>query len=76
LALGHLGGTEPLGVLVFDCGIRRLALGADGSEMANERLREALKPVPYGGFHSNGEILRSSGGKGMHHLTVVALAVS
>jgi len=27
-----------------------------------------------GGFYSNGEIARTAGAKGMHHLTVVALA--
>jgi hypothetical protein len=63
-------------VLVFDCCVRPIALGDDRTEQAAERLREALKPIPYGGFYSNGEIVRKPDAKGMHHLTVVALAVS
>ncbi|MEU4425188.1 FIST N-terminal domain-containing protein [Actinoplanes sp. NPDC024001] len=67
---------DPLGVLVFDCCVRALALGDDRAEQATERLRDAVKPIPYGGFYSNGEIAREPNAKGMHHLTVVALAVS
>lgn len=67
---------DPLGVLVFDCCVRPIALGDDRAELAVERLRDAVKPVPYGGFYSNGEIARERNAKGMHHLTVVALAVS
>ncbi|WP_328476233.1 FIST C-terminal domain-containing protein [Actinoplanes sp. NBC_00393] len=68
--------VDPLGVLVFDCCVRPMALGEDNTELAAERLRDALKPVPFGGFYSNGEIAREPNAKGMHHLTVVALAVS
>jgi hypothetical protein len=53
-----------------------MALGSDRTALAGERLRDALKPTPYGGFFTNGEILRETNAKGMHHLTVVALAVS
>jgi hypothetical protein len=75
-AVQALDGTEPLGVLVFDCCVRLLALGEDGTDAANHRLRDVLGDVPYGGFYSNGEIVRTSGAKGMHHLTVAALALS
>ncbi|MBG0564848.1 FIST signal transduction protein [Actinoplanes aureus] len=68
--------VAPIGVLVFDCCVRPMALGDDQTELAAERLRDAMKPVPYGGFYSNGEIARKPDAKGMHHLTVVALAVS
>ncbi|KHD75001.1 FIST signal transduction protein [Actinoplanes utahensis] len=67
--------TAPLGVLVFDCCVRPIALGPDRTDLAVTRLRDALKPLPYGGFWSNGEIVRKPQAKGMHHLTVVALAV-
>ncbi|MDI6104395.1 FIST N-terminal domain-containing protein [Actinoplanes sp. NEAU-A12] len=67
--------SAPLGVLVFDCCVRPIALGSDGIDLAVSRLRDALKPIPYGGFYSNGEIVRKPQAKGMHHLTVVALAV-
>ncbi|MET0419208.1 MAG: FIST N-terminal domain-containing protein [Actinoplanes sp.] len=75
-ATEDLGGADPLGVLVFDCCVRPIALGEDRTEQAAERLRDALKPIPYGGFYSNGEIVRKTNAKGMHHLTVAALAVS
>ncbi len=75
-AVESLDGNPPLGLLVFDCCVRQIALGEDGADLAAERLRDALKPVPYGGFYSNGEIVQRPGAKGMHHLTVVALAVS
>jgi hypothetical protein len=66
--------SEPLGLLVFDCCVRSIALGGDGTDLAASRLRDAVKPTPYGGFYSNGEIVRKTQAKGMHHLTVVALA--
>ncbi|MFC7529688.1 FIST signal transduction protein [Actinoplanes sp. GCM10030250] len=75
-ATALLGDAEPLGVLVFDCCVRSIALGENRTDLAAERLRDALKPIPYGGFYSNGEIVREPNAKGMHHLTVVALAVS
>ncbi|AEV83498.1 hypothetical protein ACWT_2944 [Actinoplanes sp. SE50] len=75
-AMESLSGAAPLGVLVFDCCVRPIALGEDSTELATERLRDALKPVPFGGFYSNGEIIRQAGAKGMHHLTVAALALS
>ncbi|WP_189331298.1 FIST signal transduction protein [Actinoplanes ianthinogenes] len=75
-AADAVDGADPLGVLVFDCCVRPIALGPDHTGRATERLRDALKPIPFGGFYSNGEIVRQSGAKGMHHLTVAALAVS
>ncbi|MEU4242412.1 FIST N-terminal domain-containing protein [Actinoplanes sp. NPDC026619] len=75
-AVAAVGDADPLGVLVFDCCVRTLALGPDGTDLATQRLGDTLKPIPYGGFYSNGEIARTPGAKGMHHLTVVALAVS
>lgn len=73
-AVAAMGGADPLGVLVFDCCVRTLALGErTGQSVA--RLREALGAVPFSGFYSNGEIVRQPNAKGMHHLTVAALAV-
>ncbi|MBB2949221.1 hypothetical protein FB565_009026 [Actinoplanes lutulentus] len=74
-AIGELGG-DAIGVLVFDCSVRLIALGGDGVDLAGERVRDVLKPVPYSGFFSNGEIVRRANAKGMHHLSVAALAVS
>ena len=56
--------------------MRGLALGPEGTDAAGKQLAEHLGTVPFGGFYSNGEIVRTSGAKGMHHLTVAALAVS
>jgi hypothetical protein len=71
-----LDGAPPLGVFVFDCCVRPLALGEQDTDAAAAHLAKTLGDVPFGGFYSNGEIARTSGAKGMHHLTVVALAVS
>ncbi|MGX6606814.1 FIST signal transduction protein [Micromonosporaceae bacterium Da 78-11] len=75
-AVQALDGADPLGVLVFDCCVRLLALGEDGADAAARQLAAALPDVPFGGFYSNGEIMRTSGAKGMHHLTVAAVALS
>lgn len=75
-AVDAMEGAPPLGVLVFDCCVRPMALGQDNTDLAAERLRDELKPIPFGGFYSNGEIVLTRGAKGMHHLTVAALAVS
>ncbi len=32
--------------------------------------------VPFGGFYTYGEIARTQGSRGMHHLTVVTLALA
>jgi hypothetical protein len=74
-AVAALGGADPLGVFVFDCCVRGLALGPEGTDAAGKLLAEALGPVPFAGFYSNGEIVRTTGARGMHHLTVAALAV-
>ena len=73
-AIKALDGESPIGVLVFDCCVRLLALGEEGCDASTLRLTEQLGDVPMGGFYSNGEIARTAGAKGMHHLTVVALA--
>lgn len=75
-AADSLNGAAPLGVLVFDCCVRPMALGQDNTDLAAERLRDELKPIPFSGFYTNGEIVLTRGAKGMHHLTVAALAVS
>jgi len=73
-AIKALDGEPPIGVLVFDCCVRLLALDPAGCDASTARLSEQLGGVPMGGFYSNGEIARTAGTKGMHHLTVVALA--
>jgi hypothetical protein len=73
-ALSPLGGNPPLGLLAFDCGARYLFLGADGVAEEVDRLTDAAAGTPFAGFYTMGEIARSRGAQGMHHLTLVLVA--
>ncbi len=61
------------GMLVFDCGGRRLRLG-DAVPAEHQALRQATDGAPVAGFYSFGEVARTRGARGLHHLTVVTLA--
>ncbi|MFI5914601.1 FIST signal transduction protein [Dactylosporangium sp. NPDC051541] len=74
-AVGALRGAEPLGVLAFDCGGRKLTLGDDGTAAEVAAMRGALDK-PFAGFYTLGEIARVRGAAGMHQLTLVALALA
>ncbi|MEU4689415.1 FIST N-terminal domain-containing protein [Actinoplanes sp. NPDC023714] len=74
-AVEALGGRDPLGVLVFDCAARRITIG-DALDREVEVIGKVLGGVPYGGFYTNGEIARTRGALGMHHFTMVTLALS
>ncbi|MFC3986974.1 FIST signal transduction protein [Actinoplanes siamensis] len=74
-AVEALGGAPALGVLVFDCAARWLKLGAAGVQEENVEIGKRLDGVPYGGFYTNGEIARFRGALGMHHFTLVTLAL-
>jgi small ligand-binding sensory domain FIST len=75
-ATDALHGEAPIGMFVFDCCVRPMALGENDADAAATRLTKSLGALPFGAFYTNGEIARTSGARGMHHLTVVALAVS
>jgi hypothetical protein len=75
-AVSALGGAEPLGVLAFDCGGRKLYLGEDGLADEVAAMRAVLGDVPFAGFYTMGEIARVRGASGMHQLTLVALALA
>lgn len=75
-ALEALGGEPALGVLVFDCAGRWIKLGEGGVQQENVEMGKALDGVPYGGFYSTGEIARVRGALGMHHFTLVTLALA
>jgi hypothetical protein len=75
-ALDGLGGKVPLGVLAFDCGVRRGRLGPDGMQEEMAAMRSALGNTPYAGFYTSGEIARVHGALGTHHLTLVTLALA
>jgi hypothetical protein len=71
-----LDGLAPLGVLAFDCGGRRAGLGDGGMEEEIEAMRKALDGAPLAGFYTVGEVARVRGASGMHHLTLVTLALA
>jgi len=74
-AVAGLDGAPPVGVLTFDCGARRIMLGEQGLEQEIGAMSAVLGDVPFGGFYTYGEIARTQGARGMHHLTVVSLAL-
>jgi hypothetical protein len=75
-AVEQLGGAAPIGMLVFDCGARKVMLGRDGVEREVSAMAEVVGDAPFGGFYTYGEVARTHGSRGMHHLTVVTLALA
>ena len=75
-ALARLEGLPPLGVLAFDCGGRRAGLIDGGVDQELAAIRTALQDAPFAGFYTTGEIARVRGTSGMHHLTLVTLALA
>jgi hypothetical protein len=75
-AIDGLGGAEPAGLLVFDCGARKVMLGESGVRREIAAMAETCGSLPFGGFYTYGEIARTHGSRGMHHLTVVTLALT
>ena len=75
-ALTMLEGTQPVGLLAFDCAVRKLMLGPAGVERENAALNVAAAAVPYAGWYTNGEVARVRGSQGLHHLTMVTLALT
>jgi hypothetical protein len=73
-AVEELGGVEPIGVLIFDCGARKVMLGPDGTPLETAAISKIVGDVPFGGFYTYGEVARTRGARGMHHLTFVSLA--
>jgi hypothetical protein len=73
-AVANLGGAAPIGLIEFDCGVRGIKLGQDGVTEEVARMVEAASPAPVAGYYSMGEISRTRGARGMHHLTAVSLA--
>src|SRR5664280_2786797 len=73
-SLASLDGLPPLGFLAFDCGVRYLFLGPEGLSQERDRLADRAAGVPLAGFYTYGEIARTRGAQGMHHLTLVIVA--
>ncbi|GIF25223.1 hypothetical protein BJ973_007475 [Actinoplanes tereljensis] len=75
-ALARLDGLAPLGVLAFDCAGRRVGLMEGGVDEEVAVMRDALHGAPFAGFYTSGEIARVRGASGVHHLTLVTLALA
>lgn len=75
-AVDGLAGQPPIGVICFDCGAREVMLGQDGIGRELAAIATTCGEVPFGGFYTYGEIARTRGARGMHHLTVVSLALA
>jgi len=75
-AVETLGGENPIGLLTFDCAVRRRELGPAGVLREFAEIERIFPGVPFGGFYSYGEIARYRGATGMHHLTMVSLALA
>lgn len=73
-AVEGLGGATPRGLVAFDCGARYALLGTDGVARELDELLRLAGDVPVSGFYTYGEIARTRGARGMHHLTFVLLA--
>jgi hypothetical protein len=73
-AVAALNGVPPLGFLAFDCGVRYLFLEPEGVREEVARFSDRAAGVPLCGFYTMGEIARTRGARGMHHLTLVLVA--
>jgi hypothetical protein len=75
-AIENLDGARPQGLLLFNCGVRKVMLGEAGMQRELAAVAKVGGDVPFGGFFTYGEIARTRGARGMHHLTVVTLAMA
>jgi hypothetical protein len=78
-AVEALGGRSALGFIAFDCGIRQdiLSQAPTGDRVAEEvsRMVGQAGNLPFTGFYTWGEIARTRGVNGLHHQSLVVLAV-
>jgi len=74
MAIEALDGSRPIGLLVFDCGARKVKLGSEKLSDEQEAIAAEVG-APFAGFYTFGEIARTRGSRGMHHLTVATLAI-
>ncbi len=73
-AVAPLEGAAPIGFLAFDCGVRFMFLDPDGVRAEVAKFNHRAAGAPFGGFYTYGEIARTHGARGMHHLTLVIVA--
>ncbi len=65
----------PKGVVVFDCVTRRDMLGDVGIQREIDRIAAQAGGAPIAGLFTYGEIARTHGVNGLHHETLVVLAI-
>jgi hypothetical protein len=75
-ALAALDGAPAVGVLAFDCGGRLTRLGEPGARAEIAAMTEVLGDIPFAGLYTMGEVARARGALGLHHLTLVTLAMA
>jgi hypothetical protein len=75
-AVRMLEGALPIGLLGFDCAVRKLVLGPEDTDREIAAVAAAAGPIPYAGWYTNGEIARVRGSRGLHQMTLVTLALS
>ena len=75
-SIDQLGAARPIGAIAFDCGARLVKLGKDGARREVETIAKVLGDTPFAGFYTFGEIARSQGSRGIHHLTFVSLVLA
>ncbi|HEY3924446.1 MAG TPA: FIST N-terminal domain-containing protein [Acidothermaceae bacterium] len=73
-AVEPLADVPPIGFLAFDCGVRFMFLEPDGVRAEVAKFVHRAAGAPFGGFYTYGEIARTRGARGMHHLTLVIVA--
>jgi hypothetical protein len=76
MAVDGLEGAAPRGLLLFDCGARKVTLGPENLHAEQAAIAKCAAGAPFGGFYTFGEIGRTHGSRGMHQLTVVTLALA
>ena len=76
MSIQGLAGGTPRGLVVFDCGARKMKLGEENLPVEQAAIAQAAGGAPFSGFYTYGEIGRTHGSRGMHHLTVVTLALA
>lgn len=75
-AVSKLDGLDPIGVVAFDCVARRSVIGDSLVFEETFALSSTLSEgTPMGGFYTYGEIARTGGALGLHHQTMVVLAL-
>jgi hypothetical protein len=74
-AIAGLHGQAPVGLLVFDCIGRRIALPPESLAIEWATMRARAGGAPVGGFYTGGEFARVHGAVGFHNQTIVACAL-